>query len=372
MARENAGRPASILHIGKYYPPYSGGIETYLQDLVRHQSAVARVEVVVANTRRATSVEMLDGARITRVAAMGVIASQPICPLLFRKLANRHDDIVHLHVPNPLGALAYLMSGHKGKLVITHHADTLGRPILRKVVDPFVRRAMRRASAIIVTSERYLESSDELADFRAKCRVIPLGINLEPFLSTDSETVKDIRAKYAPRIILSVGRLIAYKGLDYLLRAMKDVEATLLVIGTGRLREQLTRMTEELGIGGKVHFLGRVEDVAPYYKAAQIFVLPSITRAEAFGLVQIEAMASGIPVVNTGLDSGVPEVPIDGMTGMTVPPKDASALARAINFLLENDDVRATYGAAASVRAGEKFTARLMAEETFRVYESVM
>jgi glycosyltransferase involved in cell wall biosynthesis len=142
---ENRNQPVSILHIGKYYPPYSGGMETYLQDLVRHQSNLVRVEVVVANTRRVSSIEMLDGAKITRVASMGVIASQPICPSLPRKLANRKEDIVHLHMPNPLGALSYLMSGHKGKLVITHHADTLGRPMLRRLVNPFVRRAMKRA-----------------------------------------------------------------------------------------------------------------------------------------------------------------------------------------------------------------------------------
>jgi glycosyltransferase involved in cell wall biosynthesis len=369
---ENRNQPVSILHIGKYYPPYSGGMETYLQDLVRHQSNLVRVEVVVANTRRVSSIEMLDGAKITRVASMGVIASQPICPSLPRKLANRKEDIVHLHMPNPLGALSYLMSGHKGKLVITHHADTLGRPMLRRLVNPFVRRAMKRASAIIVTSERYLGSSEELVDFREKCRVIPLGIDLAPFQSGDSGAATGIRSNYGRRVILSVGRLIAYKGLDFLLEAMKEVDATLLVIGSGRLREHLEKMKENYGIGDKVHFLGRVEDVTSYYKAAQIFVLSSTTRAEAFGIVQIEAMATGIPVVNTELDSGVPEVSVNGETGITVPPKDASALARAINFLLANDDVREKYGLAGSDRAREKFPAERMAADTFRVYESVL
>jgi glycosyltransferase involved in cell wall biosynthesis len=371
MVPDRAGRPASILHIGKYYPPYSGGMETYLRDLVRHQSALMRIEVVVANTRSVTSVEMLDGARITRVASMGVIASQPICPLLPWKLAHHNVDIVHLHMPNPLGALAYLMSGHKGKLIITHHADTLGRAMLRRVVNPFVRRALNRASVIIVTSKRYLKSSEELPDFREKCRVIPLGIDLESFQSTESEKVKCIQAQYGPRLVLFVGRLIAYKGLEFLLQAMTDVDGTLLVIGSGGVRDQLEKMKKNNGLESKVHFLGRVDAVAPYYKAAQVFVLPSITRAEAFGLVQVEAMATGLPVINTDIDSGVPEVSIDGLTGITVPPKNPAALARAINFLLQNDDKRRRYGFAASKRAREEFSAERMAENTLKLYESI-
>jgi glycosyltransferase involved in cell wall biosynthesis len=173
-------------------------------------------------------------------------------------------------------------------------------------------------------------------------------------------------------VILSVGRLIEYKGLEFLLGAMKEVDATLLVIGTGRLREQLEKMTEDSGIQGKVRFLGKVEDVSPYYKAAQLFVLPSITRAEAFGLVQVEAMAAGIPVVNTELDSGVPEVSVGGVTGITVPPNDSEALARAINFLLGNEDARRKYGEAASDRARETFTAQRMADETQKIYQSAM
>ena len=122
----------------------------------------------------------------------------------------------------------------------------------------------------------------------------------------------------------------------------------------GATGSELMGLMAALGIGCKVHLLGHVKDVAPYYEAAQIFVMPSITRAEAFGLVQAEAMAAGVPVVNTDLDSGVPEVSIDAMTGITVPPKDADALARAINFLLQNEDVRRKYGETSLKRARAK------------------
>jgi glycosyltransferase involved in cell wall biosynthesis len=371
LIRGTASGSDSILHIGKYYPPHVGGMETHLRFLVSHQSSQRAVGVVVSNDQPVTQREVLDGASITRVASYGTVASQPICPTLPLKLAGRSDSIVHLHVPNPWAAQAYLMSGHKGKLIVTHHSDTLGRRYLRKFVDPFVREVMRRAAAIIVTSKRYLESSDELDSFRHKCHVVHLGIDVEESTAETSREVCAIHAEYGPRLIVAVGRLVPYKGFDFLLRAMKDIDATLLLIGTGPLQNQLAATIETLGISGKAHMLGHVEDTAPYYKAAQLLVLPSVSRAESFGLVQLEAMAAGIPIVNTEIDSGVPEVSVHGVTGLTVPPKDPKALAQAVTVLLHNEETRSKYGQAAAVRVREEFSAQRMAESTLRVYESV-
>jgi glycosyltransferase involved in cell wall biosynthesis len=368
--------PLSVLHIGNYYAPHKGGVESHLRDLVSWQSSRMSVQVVVANivakAQPKTETEILDGARITRVACFGKLASQPICPSLPWKLRGRSDSIVHLHLPNPWAAQAYLMSGHKGKLVISHHADTLGRRHLRKLVDPFVRRAMKRAAAIIVPSQRYLDSSEELGDFHGKCRFIPYGIDGDAYGVEAGPEVGGIQVEYGPRQIVAVGRMVPYKGFEYLRQAMQRVDATLVLIGDGPLRGQLESMIEELGIAGKVHLLGHVEDLVPYYKASQMLVLPSVSRAESFGIVQIEAMAAGIPVVNTRLDSCVPEVSLDGVTGLTVPPKDASALADAIRTLLDNPELRAKYGRAGVIRANEEFSARRMAERTFDVYQSVL
>jgi glycosyltransferase involved in cell wall biosynthesis len=364
--------PLSVLHIGKYYPPHRGGVETHLHHLVSHQTSRMAVEVVVANDRGVTETERVDGATVTRVASLGTVASMPICPTLPLKLRGRLESIVHLHVPNPWAAQAYLMSGHEGRLVITHHADTLGRPTLRKLVDPFVRRVMERAKAIIVTSKRYLESSEELATFHSKCRVIPLGIDGEPFKTQLPDRVEAIQAKYGPRIIIAVGRLVSYKGFEFLLQAMQDVDATLLLIGDGPAKKDLEAATQKFGIGNKAHLLGAVENLVPYYKAAMMLVLPSVSRAESFGMVQVEAMASGIPVINTEIDSGVPEVSLDGITGITVPPRNAASLAQAIRTLLDYPEVRSRYGQAGLVRAQEEYSAQRMAQSTFEVYQSIL
>jgi glycosyltransferase involved in cell wall biosynthesis len=330
------------------------------------------VEVIVANDRAVTETEMMDGAKITRVASFGSVASLPICPSLPWQVAGHKEAIVHLHVPNPWAAQSYLMSGHTGKLIITHHADTLGRRKLRRFVDPFVRRAMSRADAIIVTSKRYLESSDELGDFRAKCCVVPLGIDGEPFKVEMPQRVREIQAKYGPRIIIAVGRLVSYKGFEYLLQAMQNIDATALLIGSGPAQKELESAIERFGVGNKAHLLGAVEDLVPYYKASTMLVLPSISRAESFGMVQLEAMAAGIPVVNTLIDSGVPEVSLDGITGITIPPRDPRALANAIRTLLDSSELRAKYGQAGSIRAQNEYSARHMAETTSKLYESIV
>jgi rhamnosyl/mannosyltransferase len=349
-----------------------GGIEIYFQQLVIHQSKVMDVAAIVASDLRRTQVEFLDGAKITRVASLGVIASMPITPTMAWPIRQSKADLLHLHTPNPGAALALLMSRHPGKLIITHHADTLGRKQLRRLSDPFVRRVMERASAIIVTSKRYLESSEELAPFHDKCKIIPMGIDATSFEGPDTAVSKNIRAKYGERLILAVGRLVPYKGFEYLIRSMKSVNGVLLLVGTGPLQNELQGCIQECGVRDKVLMLGRVDDITQYYKAVRVFVIPSITRAEAFGVVQMEAMASGVPVINTDIPSGVPEVSVHGQTGFTVPPKDPEALAYAINLLLDKAELRQQFGNAARERVRDKFSAEKMVEQTMDVYDSVM
>jgi len=368
----SAPQVSSVLHVGKYYPPHMGGIETHLKALVSYQSATMSVRVVVSNDHPVTRTEILDGASITRVASFGAVASQPLCFSLPWKLAGCNEPLVHLHLPNPWGAQSYLMSGHRGKLIVAHHADTLGRQQLKRIVDPFVRRVMKRAAAIIVTSKKYLDSSEELLDFQDKCHVVPLGIDLDAFGMEAPEEVKAIHEKYGQELIVAVGRLVPYKGFEVLLDAMREIDATLLLIGTGPLREELQARIVALGIQNKVHMLGYVSDTVPYYRASKMLVLPSVSRAESFGLVQVEAMAAGIPVINTDIASGVPEVSVDGVTGITVPPNDPSALARAINRLLDDEETRRRYGLAAKARAYEHFSLQRMAQRTLSVYESVI
>jgi glycosyltransferase involved in cell wall biosynthesis len=283
-------------------------------------------------------------------------------------------DLIHLHTPNPGGALSLLLAGNAGRLIITHHSDTLGRKHLRRIVDPFVKSIMDRADKIIVTSDRYLDSSEELQAYRDKCAIIPLGIDYTVFERSDERAVAKLAEEYGNRIILTIGRLVRYKGFEYLIRSMKDVKGTLLLIGTGPLQQDIESCIRECGVQNRVQLITNATDVLIrlLYQIASIFVLPSITRAEAFGIVQMEAMASGIPVINTDIPSGVPGVSIHGQTGLTVPPRDSDALTTAINLLLEDDSLRRRFGLAGQQRVREEFSTEKMANRTLKVYETVV
>ena len=372
MYRGRSEDNRSILHLGKFYPPHSGGIETHVRDLATRQARSADVSVIVANKSARRETAAMDGVRVTRLATLGTIASMPICPGLPIAIRKIPADLVHLHVPNPGAAAAFLASGHKGKLVITHHADTLGRESLRRLSDPVVAAAMRRASSIIVTSSRYLLSSAELAPYREKCRVIPMGIDTANHGLTSEKDVRALHAKYGERLVLAIGRQVPYKGFDILIRAMRGMDARLLLIGAGPLAEQLAALVVAEGLEEQVTMLRRVADLGPYLAAASVFVLPSITRAEAFGLVQLEAMAAGLPVINTDIDSGVPEVSVDGETGRTVPPGNVAALAHAMREILDDGNLRRKFGDAARVRIEAEFNADRMAERTEKLYDEVL
>jgi glycosyltransferase involved in cell wall biosynthesis len=361
-----------ILQIGKFYPPHPGGIETHLQILVTGLSRANDVQVIVAGESIHRTVEQRNGATITRLPTFGTFASLPLTPTLPWHLKKFKPALMHVHVPNPGAAFAITMTGYRGPLVVTHHADTLGRKLLRKLADPHVREMMKRADRIIVTSRRYLESSEELAPFQSKCTVIPLGMTY-PQLSVSSDSHHNrIFPGSDSRLILSVGRLVPYKGYIYLIRAMQAVNATLLLIGAGPLERELKEAAQAYGVSDKIRFLGWIDDLQPYYRASSLFVLPSVSRAEAFGLVQLEAMAAGLPVINTDIDSGAPEVSLDGVTGITVQPADAASLARAINMLLDNPALRQTMGRAAKDRAHVHFAADLMIRRTASLYDEIL
>ena len=366
------GRRLRVLHVGKFYPPHKGGMETHLRDLCERLRPRVEAEVVVASDSRAGSDESAGGVRVSRVGTLLKLGSSPVCPGMARRIRDSKADIVHLQFPNPTGILSYLASGRRGRLVVTYQSDIVRQKILGRAFRPLLYHVLRRADRIIATSPNYVESSDVLRDFRERCRVIPLGIPTERFERADERAVREIRERYGPRVVLGVGRLVYYKGFEHLVRAMRGVEGQLVIVGEGPLRAALEREAEECGVGGRVHFAGEVEDVTPYFQAADVFAFPSTARSEAFGIVQLEAMASGVPVVNTALRSGVPYVSPDGVSGLTVPPGDAEALAAALRKLLGDASLRARLGAAGRRRAREEFGADLMAERTFRLYEEVL
>jgi rhamnosyl/mannosyltransferase len=275
-----------------------------------------------------------------------------------------------------MGMFAYLAARKpRHALVITHHSDIVRQARARIVLRPLFGAVLAKADAIIATSQAYFEGSDELRPYRSKVKVVPYGIDLQQFSPSLKElaSARELRAKYGERIVLATGRLIYYKGFEVLLDAMKTVRAHLLLVGDGPLRVALKTRARRNQIEDRVTFVGTVpnQDMGRYYGAADVFALPSIARSEAFGIVQIEALASMLPVVNTSLRSGVPEVSIHDVTGLTVPPNDVGALSDALNRLLDDIELARRFGSKGRQRALERFTADRMVDETLAIYREV-
>lgn len=310
-------------------------METVVADLCRALAARVDVEVVVANEGWSTRHEVVDGVPVTRLGRWGEILSTSFVPGLERFLRANRWDIVHIHHPNPMAAVAVLAARPSARLVLTYHSDIVRQRVTGALYGPVLEQVLRRSDRVHVASRELLDSSPVLAPFRDRAVVIPFGIREDRVLRLSPAArarATEFARWGAGRLALFVGRVVYYKGLEYLLRAMSKVDGRLLVIGDGDLLKPSERLAARLGLAERVHFLGEVDDdtVAAALQACDLFVLPSIARSEAFGLVLLEAMASGKPIVTTALPTGVSFVNRDGETGFVVPPADeAGQIGRA-------------------------------------------
>ena len=353
-----------ILHLGKYYPPYKGGMETVLRDLCEAHVGRAEVTALVANDSPRTLQEERAGVRVIRVGCLGTPFAVPIMPSYWRHLRRCKADVTVHHEPNPIALLSFLASGSRATLVLWFHSDIVRQRVVYDLYRPFLRRAIQRARAVVVASPNHVRYTPVLQEFAAKCCVVPYGIRLDQFaLTSEVEARAAAIRRASPRpIVLFVGRFSYYKGLEYLVDGMRSVRARLILVGSGPMEERIRQRAAALRTPGSIEFTGELSDaeVVAHLHACDVFVLPSVERSEAFGVVQLEAMACGKPVVSTEIASGVPWVNQHGRTGLIVPPGDSVALAEAINALLDEPERRKRFGDAGRARVEAEFTVAQM------------
>ncbi len=367
-----------VVHMFKdYYPPTTGGIEQHMQLLCKGSAAQMDVSVLVPSRTWRSVEERLDNVSIVRSAEYGRLASVPLSPGFPRHLRRLRPDLVHLHFPNPMGDIAYLLSARTVPSVLTYHADIIKQRALLPIYQPLRSLLFAKLDRIIVATNEFLESSPVLRRYRHKCTVIPYGIDLAPFKlqgEDEAHAVATKRAEYGDRTILFTGVLRHYKGLDVLLEAMPRVKGNLLIAGRGAEKARLEAKAAQLGLGRRVRFLGEVSatELRLLLHASDVFVLPSTNSCETFGIAQLEAMACGLPVVSSDLPTGVRFVNRHGHTGLLVPPSDTAALAQALNQLLTLPNLRQRLGQQAQRRVHQEFTAERMIANTQEVYREVL
>lgn len=367
-----------VVHVFKdYYPPTTGGIEQHMHLLCGRLAKKMDVAVLVPSRSRSRIEESVEGVAVVRVPEFGRFASVPLCPTMARELRALQPDIVHLHFPNPMGDIAYLLGTRRVPLVITYHADVIRQRALLPLYMPLLARTFDHARRIVASSAEYADSSPILSRYRDKCSVIPYGVDVQSLVLRDGEAshVEDLKGHHSRGLILFVGVLRPYKGLEVLLHAMTEVAQThLVIVGWDPERGEAAGLAKRLGLSGRVTFAGVVSEsrLRVLLHACELLVLPSLDRREAFGIVQLEAMACGKPVVSSDLLTGVRLVNRDGETGFLVPPGDPVALADAISRLLGDADLRARLGQTARERVIRQFSADRMVDETAEVYAQAL
>jgi glycosyltransferase involved in cell wall biosynthesis len=369
-----------VLQLAKFYAPDHGGIESVARDLstglLRHG---CEVEVLCAHKRCQHSDERdAMGVRIVRAPSLGMLLSTSMAPALPRLLRRegRDADVIHVHMPDPAAALAVWMARPHAKIVLHWHSDVVRQRIARHLYQPLERWLLRRADAVIATSPAYAESSPMLRSVREKVAVIPIGAHApEP---VDAALVQRLRQRYGQRrIVFSLGRMTHYKGWEVLIEAARSLAADVIVLigGGGPELPRYRARAAAAGVDDRLQFIGPLSaaSVEAHFALADVFCMASTSRAEAFGVAVLEAMARGVAVVSTDIPgSGLGWLQQPGVTGLQVPAGNAAALAQALRRLLDEPVLRAQFGAAGRARWAELFTAETMADQTVALYRRLV
>jgi len=383
QASDRAERPrrSRVLQVSKFYPPVMGGIETVAWEITEGLNRSGRpTDVLCSHQLPRTVVDTTEaGYAVVRAASFGRVLSTSIAPAMvgvLRRLAPGYD-LIHLHMPDPMGALAVFAARPDARLVVHWHSDVVRQRVAMHAYRHLQDWVLRRADAVVATSLAYAQASDALHPFQDKVTVIPIGIS-DQRDQARADTVAAIRARHPGcRLVFALGRMTHYKGFEVLVQAAAALpdDCRVLIGGDGQRLGELERDVARRGLGGRVVLLGHVRDdeLASHFEACDVFCMPSTLRAEAYGVAMVEAMVLGKPIVATDIaGSGVPWVNRHEHTGLNVPVGDPAALARTLERLLSDAGLRRRMGEAARRRYLNEFQAELMTERTLDLYDALL
>ncbi len=359
------------MHVYKAYPPVRGGIEGHVDLLTRQLSARGvRAEVLCARVPGTSRDEVRAGVAVHRCWTPLTLASTPLPPLLPWAVRRSAAAIVHLHYPWPPNELAWLLGGRGRPLVVSVQCDIVRQQRLAALLAPLTQRVLGAAARILVNGA-FMRDEPLLAAHRARVLHIPLGVDTAR-LRPDPGARDPLPELDRPRILF-VGRLRHYKGLPVLAAALARLPAAqLIVAGDGPERQTLEAALQAAGCRARAHLLGEVDDdtLLRLYQTSDVAVLPSTSRAEAFGLAIAEAQSCGLPAVTTAVGTGTAQTIADGDSGRVVAPNDPQALADSLAWCLDPTRT-ATLRAAARAHAERRLSAERMTDAVCRVYEEL-
>ena len=372
-----------VLQFGRFWNEQHGGIERHVS-LLGQGLAAQGVEVVnlVAATGRGGTDETQGLYRLIRAPSFGEAYSMALSPALVWKALTLHRqkpfDILHFHFPDPLSHFTSVLLPSNVRRVITWHSDIIRQKRLLAFYQPLLSRITRQADALVAATQAHFDVSTQIPkDIPiVRCHVIPYGLDYKPLeLNARTAALRDqLRVRSQGRgLVFALGRHVYYKGFNVLIDALQHTSAFLILGGDGPLRPQLELQVAKLGLSHRILFTGHIpeEDLAAYFHACDVFCLPAVERSEAFGLVQLEAMACGKPVVCTQLNNGVNVVNVDGQTGFAVPARNPVALGECLAQLLGDHALRQKLGAQALAHT-DGYSVRSMTASHIKLYQDLL
>lgn len=379
-----------ILQTGKFYP-IRGGVEKVMWDLTRGLCEKGvDCDMLCAMLRgdgfdeadrdrgriegRNRIIDFGPHGRCICVPAFAKVAATMLSPaMVFWMMRHAKEyDIIHVHHPDPMACMALWFSRYKGKVVLHWHSDILKQKGILFFYRPFQSWLVRRADRIIGTTPAYVAASQALAKVQHKISVLPIGIEDNVRSEAPDSRTDGVKT------VFSLGRLVEYKGFRYLVEAARHLppDYRIVIGGKGPLMDELKALYASAeGLGAAVEFAGYMSDsqVRGMYNSCSLFVLPSVMKTEAFGIVQIEAMSCGKPVVATRIPgSGTAWVNEDGVSGINVDICDPQGLADAIVAVCSDPQRYSLFCRAARERFENCFTLSKMIDGAVAIYESVL
>lgn len=362
-----------VLHAFKLYRPAEGGVISVMRDLI--ESAPEGVQSDVVACRDSGPAKMTVGrATVYRSRSLFELMSLPVAPAYPFSLLHRAQqcDVVACHSPFPLGELpCALFSKRLPPYVVHWHSEVIAQKRTAQLLGPLTRRYLDRAAAILVSTPGHVDVSPWLKRYRDKCHVIPFGVRAPA--NSELQRPRALPPGWPETFGVFVGRLVPYKGLSTLLQAAKAANAPLVIAGSGPLEDALRDEVRRLGLSDSVCLLGEVSEAEKGWllERARCLVLPSTGANETFGVVQLEAMIRGLPVINTDAHPGIGWVARNRKEGLTVRHGDARELAEALRSLLADSAFAAALGEAARQRAQSEFGYERFVDGVHEVYRSV-
>ncbi|MBO6556864.1 MAG: glycosyltransferase [Pseudomonadales bacterium] len=366
-----------VLHVYRtYFPDTQGGAEEVVRQICRNTKGLGiESRVFYPSSNPYPACIDAEEAQLIRVKKNFEIASCGFCLGGIGEFQNQVDwaDIVHYHFPWPFADFMHLVTNVRRPSIVTYHSDIVRQRFLGALYEPLMKQFLGSMKRIVATSQNYVNSSNTLASHRDRVSVVPIGIDESSYPTPTKADLKRVGEVHGRDFFLFVGVWRYYKGLEFLLKAMKNKPYQAVIVGAGPEENHVRRLVSELGLEN-VSMTGYVDDITKMslLKLCRAFVLPSHLRSEAFGVTLLESAMSGKPMISTEIGTGTSFINKDGETGFVVEPGEPAALAKAMDDLSERPEETTKMGVNARLRFESTFTGKLMGEKYAATYRSLM